>query len=65
MPIVRTALDTDDIIAITANEALEIIEKQLTTMQILYCKKVAESMLTLKIPAKYQDFKGLFKLESN
>jgi hypothetical protein len=65
MPIVRTALDTDDIIAITANEALEIIEKQLTTMQILYCKKVAESMLTLKILAKYQDFKGLFKLESN
>jgi hypothetical protein len=65
MPIVRTALDTDDIIAITANEALEIIEKQLTTIQILYCKKVAESMLTLKIPAKYQDFKGLFKLESN
>jgi hypothetical protein len=65
MPIVRTALDTDDIIAITANEALEIIEKQLTTMQILYCKKVAESILTLKIPAKYQDFKGLFKLESN
>jgi hypothetical protein len=65
MPIVRTVLDTDDIIAITANEALEIIEKQLTTMQILYCKKVAESMLTLKIPAKYQDFKSLFKLESN
>jgi hypothetical protein len=65
MPIVRTALDTDDIIAITANEALEIIEKQLTTIQILYCKKVAESILTLKIPAKYQDFKGLFKLESN
>jgi hypothetical protein len=53
MPIVRAALDTDDIIAMTANEALEIIEKRLTTMQILYCKKVAESMLTLKIPAKY------------
>jgi hypothetical protein len=50
---VRAALDTDDIIAITANEALEIIEKQLTTMQILYCKKVAESMTTLKIPAEY------------
>jgi hypothetical protein len=53
MPIVHTTLDTDDIIAITANEALEIIEKQLTTMQILYYKKVAESMLTLKILAKY------------
>jgi hypothetical protein len=65
MPIVRAALDTDDIIAITANEALEIIEKQLTTIQILYYKKVAESMLTLKIPAKYQDFKGLFELESD
>jgi hypothetical protein len=65
MPIVRAALDTDDIIAMTANEALEIIEKQPTTMQILYCKKVAESMLTLKIPAEYQDFKGLFELESD
>jgi hypothetical protein len=53
MPIVRAVLDIDDIIAITANEALEIIEKRLTTMQILYYKKVAESMLTLKIPAKY------------
>jgi hypothetical protein len=65
MPIVCTALDIDDIIAITANEALEIIKKWLTTMQILYCKKVVESMLTLKIPAKYQDFKGLFELESD
>jgi hypothetical protein len=53
MPIVRAVLDIDDIIAITANEALEIIEKRLTTMQILYYKKVAENMLTLKIPAKY------------
>jgi hypothetical protein len=65
MPIVHATLDTDDIIAITANEALEIIEKRLTTMQILYCKKVVESMPTLKIPAKYQDFKGLFELESD
>jgi ABC-type antimicrobial peptide transport system ATPase subunit len=65
MPIVCTVLDIDDIIAITANEALEIIKKWLTTMQILYCKKVVESMLTLKIPAKYQDFKGLFELESD
>jgi hypothetical protein len=65
MPVVHAALDIDDIIAITANEALEIIKKQLTTMQILYCKKVAESMLTLKIPAEYQDFKGLFELESD
>jgi hypothetical protein len=65
MPIVRAALDTDDIIAMTANEALEIIEKQPTTMQILYYKKVAESILTLKIPAEYQDFKGLFELESD
>jgi hypothetical protein len=32
MPIVRIALDTDDIIAITANEALEVIEKRLTTI---------------------------------
>jgi hypothetical protein len=32
MPIVRTTLDIDDIIAITANEALEIIEKRLTTI---------------------------------
>jgi hypothetical protein len=32
MPVVRAALDTDNIIAITANEALEIIEKQLTTI---------------------------------
>jgi hypothetical protein len=53
MPIVHAALDTDDIIAITANEALEIIEKQPTTMQILYYKKVVESMLTLKILAEY------------
>jgi hypothetical protein len=53
MPIVRAALDIDDIIAMTVNEALEIIEKRLMTMQILYCKKVAESMLTLKILAKY------------
>ena len=53
MPIVRTALDTDDIIAMIANEALEIIEKRLTTMQILYYKKVTESMPTLKIPAEY------------
>jgi hypothetical protein len=65
MPVVCTALDMDDIIAMTANEALEIIKKWLTTMQILYCKKVAESMLTLKIPAEYQDFKGLFELESD
>jgi hypothetical protein len=65
MPIVRAILDTDDIIAMTANEALEIIEKRPTTMQILYCKKVAESMPTLKIPAEYQDFKGLFELESD
>jgi len=65
MPVVRAALDTDDIITITANEALEIIEKQLTTIQILYCKKVAESIPTLKIPAEYQDFKGLFELESD
>ena len=27
MPVVRAALDTDDIITMTANEALEIIEK--------------------------------------
>jgi hypothetical protein len=53
MPIVRAALDTDDIITITVNEALEIIEKRLTTIQILYYKKVAESIPTLKIPAKY------------
>jgi hypothetical protein len=53
MPVVHAALDTDDIIAMTANEALEIIEKQPTTMQILYYKKVTESMLTLKILAKY------------
>jgi hypothetical protein len=65
MPIVRAALDTDDIIAMTAIEALEIIENRLETMQILYCKKVAESTLTLKIPAEYQDFKGLFELESD
>jgi hypothetical protein len=65
MPVVHAALDTDDIIAIIANEALEIIEKRLTTMQILYYKKVVESMLTLKILAKYQDFKGLFELESD
>jgi hypothetical protein len=65
MPVVRAALDIDDIIAITANEALEIIETRLSTIQILYYKKVAESMLTLKIPVKYQDFKGLFELESD
>ena len=65
MPVVHAVLDMDDIIAMTANEALEIIEKRLTTMQILYCKKVAESTPTLKIPAKYQDFKGLFELESD
>jgi hypothetical protein len=53
MPVVHAALGMDDNIAITANEALEIIEKQLTTMQILYCKKVAESMPTLKIPTEY------------
>jgi hypothetical protein len=53
MPVVCAILDTDDIIAMTANKALEIIEKRLTTMQILYCKKVAESMPTLKIPAEY------------
>ena len=65
MPIVYATLDIDDIIAIIANEALEIIKKRLITMQILYYKKVAESILTLKIPAKYQDFKGLFELESD
>jgi hypothetical protein len=32
MPIVYTILDTDDIIAIIANKALEIIEKRLTTI---------------------------------
>jgi len=32
MPIVRAALDIDDIIAMIANEALEIIEKRLLTM---------------------------------
>jgi len=32
MPVVRAALDMDDIIAITANEALEIIEKRPSTM---------------------------------
>jgi hypothetical protein len=53
MPIVHAVLDMDDIIAITVNEALEVIEKQLTTIQILYYKKVAESMPTLKIPAEY------------
>jgi hypothetical protein len=53
MPVVHAVLDTDDIIAITAIEALEIIEERLITMQILYYKKVAESILTLKIPAKY------------
>jgi hypothetical protein len=53
MPIVRAALDTDDIIAMTAIEALEIIENRPETMQILYYKKVAESTLTLKIPAEY------------
>jgi hypothetical protein len=53
MPVVHAAQDTDDIIAMTANKALEIIKKRPTTIQILYYKKVAESMLTLKIPAKY------------
>jgi hypothetical protein len=53
MPIVHAILDTDDIIAIIVNKALEIIEKRLTTIQILYYKKVAESILTLKILAKY------------
>ena len=53
MPVVHAALDMDDIIAMTANEALEIIEKRPTTMQILYCKRVAESTPTLKIPAEY------------
>ena len=53
MPIVYAVLDIDDIIAIIANKALEIIEKRPTTMQILYCKKVAESTPTLKIPAEY------------
>jgi hypothetical protein len=53
MPIVHAVLDTDDIIAMIAIEALEIIEKRLETIQILYCKKVAESILTLKIPAEY------------
>ena len=53
MPVVHAALDMDDIIAMTANEALEIIEKRLTIIQILYYKKVAESTPTLKIPAEY------------
>jgi hypothetical protein len=65
IPVVHAVLDTDDIIAIIAIEALKIIEERLMTMQILYYKKVAESILTLKIPAKYQDFKGLFELESD
>jgi hypothetical protein len=65
MPVVRAALDIDDIIAMTANEALEIIEKRPETMQILYCKKVAESKPPLKIPVEYQDFKGLFEIESD
>jgi hypothetical protein len=63
--VVRNALDPVDIFAITANEALEVIEKRLSIIQILYCKKVAESILTLKILAEYQDFKGLFELESD
>jgi hypothetical protein len=62
---VRAALDTDDIIAMTAIEALEVIENRPETMQVLYCKKVAESTLTLNIPAEYQEFKGLFELESD
>ena len=53
MPVVRAALDTDDIIAMTAIEALEVIENRPETMQILYCKKVAESTPTLKVPAEY------------
>ena len=53
MPIVYAILDIDDIITITVNEALKIIKKQLTTIQILYYKKVVESILTLKIPAEY------------
>ena len=53
MPIVYAILDIDNIITITANEALKIIEKRLTMMQILYYKKVAESIPTLKILAKY------------
>jgi hypothetical protein len=53
MPVVRAALDTDDIIAIIAIEALEVIENRPGIMQILYCKKVAESTLTLNIPAEY------------
>jgi hypothetical protein len=36
-----------------AIEALEVIENRPETIQILYCKKVAESTLTLNIPAKY------------
>jgi len=32
MPIVHAALDTDNIIAMTADETLEIIEKQPETM---------------------------------
>jgi hypothetical protein len=51
--VVRDVLDPVDIFAITANETLEIIEERLSTMQILYYKKVAESTPTLKIPAKY------------
>lgn len=49
----------------TADETLEIIEKQPETMQILYCKKVAESMPALEIPVKYQDFRSLFELEDD
>jgi hypothetical protein len=51
--VVRDALDPVDIFAMTANETLEIIEERPSTMQILYCKKVAESTPTLKIPAEY------------
>jgi hypothetical protein len=49
MPVVRVALDVDDICAMTATEALEIIKKRPEMTQILYCKKVAESMPALKI----------------
>lgn len=54
LSVVRVALDRIDICAMTAAETLKEIEKPNGMMQILYCKKVEET-LSLDIPKEYSD----------
>ena len=64
LSVVRDELDMLEVCAMTSTETLDVIEKTPADMQILYCKKVAESTTSsLKIPVEYQDFAKLFETE--